>query len=860
MRLSGTSRRVCAAALAVCALLAAGCETLQVPRIDPSGERIFIVPPVRTAPAYAPAAVPGAAVPSMSVSVAPREMVTPVGREVILLATVCDRGRASPKRRLEWSIAPGGVGHFVAVGRNTLIDRLAGDFNKTEKVDNTFAVGSTARGSFALDRGTPTPGDDVCVERGQGWVSLTSPVEGTSRVTVYVPDVPHWETRTATAEIHWIDAGWQLPSPALGPAGGSQVLTTTVTRPSDGTPRAGWVVRYEILDGPPAGFLPDLARAVEVTTDSSGRAGVEIAQEQPARGENRVRVEIIRPAGLAGAAGGRIVLAREVVLATWTGPGLAVRKSAPAEAGIGATLTYRIEVSNPGDLPAEDVRVTDALPEGITFLESTPAAQQSGSTLEWSLGQLIPAASQTIELRCRAEVFGEVANRADATASGGLSASHTATTRVIAPKVEVRIDGPQQAAVGGGAKFLISITNCGQVPTGELRIKDRLDPGFEHPVAIRGAIERKIESLGPGETQQVDVTLTATRAGRLCHTVEVIGPEGVRATAEACVTVAAEGGGVPGLQPTTPPELEPSPPLEPSPRPSPPAFGPSKSAPAAEPGPLEQPPSGTLPPLQPFQPPGETAQPLDESVQPPAEPQGRAAVSVRVTAPREVTEGEVARFFIDVTNTGERPLTNVEVVNRYDPELAPKKASDGYRIRGTSLSWTLDRLVVGQTMPLEMHCECQRAAEAACNRVTVSSAEGAQARGEACVKIRPAPGELSIAVADLRDPVAVKKGLTYEVRVTNRGRTSARSLALTATVPDGMIPDPIGTSGPAGVDLMQGQTVQFKALAEIAPGESATYRVRVRTLRPGKQTFHVELRSPTLAAPLTEEEVTEVFE
>jgi len=850
MRLSGTSSRIYAAALAVCALLAAGCETLQVPRIDPSGERIFIVPPVRTPPAYAPAALPGAAVPSMSVSVAPREMVTPVGREVVLLATVCDRGRASPKRRLEWSIAPGGVGHFVAVGRNTLIDRLAGDFNKTQKVDNTFAIGSTARGSFALDRGTPTPGDDVCVEPGQGWVSVTSPVEGTSRVTVFAPDVPHWETRTATAEIHWIDAEWQLPSPALGPAGSSQVLTATVTRPSNGTPRRGWVVRYEILDGPPAGFLPDLARAVEVATDSTGRAGVEIAQEQPARGTNRIGVEIIRPAGLAGAAGGRIVLAREVVLATWTGPGLAVRKSAPAEAGIGATLSYRIEVSNPGDLPAEDVRVTDALPEGLTFLESTPAAQQSGNTLEWSLGQLIPAASQTIELRCRAEVFGEVVNRVDATATGGLSASHTATTRVISPKVEVHVDGPQQVAVGGQAKFLISITNRGQVPTGELRIKDRLDPGFEHPVAIRGAIERKIESLAPGQTQEVDVTLTATQAGRLCHTVEVIGPEGVRATAEACVTAVGTAGGAPGLQPTTPPELEPSPP-----------FGPSKTGPSAEPAPFEQPPSGTLPPLQPFQTPGESVQPPDESVPAPAEPQGQAAVSVRVTAPREVTEGEVARFFIDVTNTGERPLTNVEVINRYDPELAPRAASDEYRIRGTSLSWTLDRLVVGQTMPLEMHCECQRAAEAACNRVTVTSAEGAQAQGEACVKIRPAPGELSIAVADLRDPVAVKKGLTYEVRVTNRGRTSARSLTLTATVAEGMIPDPIGTSGPAGVEyFIEGQSVQFKALAEIAPGESATYRVRVRTLRPGKQTFHVELRSPTLLAPLTEEEVTEVFE
>ena len=805
MRLSGTNRRTYAVALLLCACSAAGCETLQVPRIDPTGQRIFVVPPVRTSPAFAPAVMPGPDVPGMSVRVAPRQVVTPVGREVALLATVCEGGQASPKRRLEWSIAPGSVGHFVAVGRNTLIDRLAGDFNKTQKVDNTFAVGSTSRRSFALDRGTPTPADDLRVERGQGWVSITSPVEGTSRVTVYAPGVPHWETRIATAEIHWIDAQWQFPSPAISAAGTSQVLTTTVTRQSDGSPCTGWLVRYEILDGPPAGFLPDMAQAVDVSTDASGRAGVEIAQQQPARGANRIAVEIIRPAG---PAGGRIVLDRQVVLATWTGADLSVRKSATAETGMGAPLTYRIEVSNPGDLPAEDVTVTDALPEGLTYLDSTPPAQASGNVLEWSLGQMAPAASQLIELRCRAGGVGELVNRVDATAAGGLSASHTATTRVIAPRVEVRIDGPPQVQVGGQAKFLISITNRGNVPTGKLTIKDRLDPGFEHPVAIRGAIERELESLRPGETQEVDVTLTATRDGRLCHTVEVIGPEGVRAKAEGCVTAVGAAGGAPGLQPTPPPSLEPSPSPEPSPQPTRPPAEPPKSDTGAEPAPLEPGPSTRIPPA-------ERAQPPVESVQPPAEPLGRADVSVRVSAPREVTEGEVARFFIDVTNTGERPLTNVEVVNRYDPELAPDAASDEYRIRGTTLSWTLDRLAAGQTMPLEMHCKTQRAAEAACNRVTVTSAEGARAEGEACVKVRPAPSELSIAVADLRDPVAVKKGLTYEVRVTNRGRTSARSLALTATVPEGMIADPIGTSGPPGVEyFIEGQTVQFQALGE----------------------------------------------
>ena len=90
---------------------------------------------------------------------------------------------------------------------------------------------------------------------------------------------------------------------------------------------------------------------------------------------------------------------------------------------------------------------------------------------------------------------------------------------------------------------------------------------------------------------------------------------------------------------------------------------------------------------------------------------------------------------------------------------------------------------------------------------------------------------------------------------------AARDVSLTAAVPEGMLPDPIGTSGPPEVEyFISEQSVQFKPLAEIPPGKTVTYRVRVRAVAAGKQTFQVELMSPSLAAPVRAEEVTEVFE
>ena len=59
---------------------------------------------------------------------------------------------------------------------------------------NTYAIGMTSSSYLCLSRGTPTPTDDLAVERGQAWVAVTSPVEGVSYVTAYAPGVKAWDS------------------------------------------------------------------------------------------------------------------------------------------------------------------------------------------------------------------------------------------------------------------------------------------------------------------------------------------------------------------------------------------------------------------------------------------------------------------------------------------------------------------------------------------------------------------------------------------------------------------------------------------------------------------------------------------
>lgn len=815
---SRTRLRLHAAAALLCAAAVSGCAYLQMPRIDPTGERIFATPPIRSAPAWPPPAVvvepaPGpfgapppmpapvvledaVSVPgSMAVTLSPHVTVAPVGSEVVLLASVHGGdGYLRTNSRLEWSIAPGGVGHFVAVGQNGPIDLLLGDFNRPRKVDNTFAIGSTSRRALRIDRGTPNPEDDVCVVPGQGWVTLTSPIEGTSFVTVLAPEVPAWDARTRDAVVQWVDAQWCLPPPAIHPAGNSRTLTTAVTRQSDQSPCEGWRVRYEIADGPAAGFAPDGAQAVEAATDAAGRASVEIFQSQPSPGTNRINVQIIRPAELPGAGGRRLVVGSGTTMTTWTAAGLALRKTGPSVATLGSTITYRIEVSNPGDLPAQDVVVTDDVPDGLAYLNGNPPAEAAGRRLQWRIGQLGPSESRSIELNFRAVGQGSVTNCAEAVAAGNLKASGAATTAIGVPRIDVRLTGPTAAKVGDEVSFDILVTNASDVAAAGLTIKDAFEAGLEH-AAAESPIERELDELGPGQSQRINVTFRVTRPGRLCHTATVRGAEGVLASAQACLTadgIAAEG-----------PQLEPG---------------------------------------------------------------GRAAVAIKKTGPAARAVGELAEFTIELTNAGDRPLAQLKVVDRYDASLAPAMATEGYQLVGNDLVWTIDALAPGKTTKLEVHCRCLSAAAKACNRVSVASQEGAKAEGEACLEIRaaappePAPAAaLSMTLEDLFDPIAAGKELTYDLRVANDGQAADGQVAVTVVVPDGMTPVALGTSGP-GKPAIEGQVIRFAPVAEIRPGQTLTYRIRILAKQPGRFRLRAELTSQNQPSPTVVEEETEVFQ
>ncbi len=787
--------------LLVCAV-APGCAYLQVPRIDPSGERMFAEPPIRTAPPDETDSGLRICGGDVAVSLLPRTVVAPVGAEVVLVAGVCgDDGYLSPNERLEWSLTPGSAGQIVAVGENGPIDWLLGDFNNPRKINNAFAVGSTSRKSLRLGRGTPATHDDVCVEAGQGWITLTSSAEGTSNVTVYAPSVQGWDARMRSAGIDWIDAEWQFPAPAINAAGSTDVLTTTVTRRSNGCPRSGWQVRYEVLDGPEAGFAPDGAQAVVVDTDASGVAGVEVFQKSPRPGTNRIGIRVIRPPP--NTEGGKsLEVACGTTLRTWTSADLAVRASSSATASLGSTLTYRIEVSNPGDQPARGVTVTDLLPSGLEYVSANPVPETVGRELRWQLDDLGAGQSHVLELQCRTAAQGNVtncvrANAAGAAADAALEATACATTNVVASTVAVEVSGPSRATVGDRVTFEILVTNTSQAAVSGLDIRDIFGFGLQHDV-LPSPIEADIRPLAPGESQKINVTLLVTAAGRLKHSVEVFSPTAdVLATADGSLTAIEAG--------TT------------------------------------APPDNVNPPVLP--------------------PAGSPQVTVRNIGPPLGTVGEEARFTIELTNPGTQTLTNVEVVATYPAELSPQPVA-GCQLYGQTLTCTFPSLLPGQTERFEVACRCLQPATQATSRVVVTTREGAQAQHEAVLDVLAAQGGLTLTVIDLHDPVPKGRDVTYKILVSNKGTTADTNVAVSAIIPVGAIFQPLGTSAPpeSGLPTLRDRTLQFPSVPQIAPNETLIYHVVIQTQQAGNLTFQATLTSSGMPGPETNTATTEVWE
>jgi len=749
---------------ALLALCAGGCAG-GLPRIDPSGQSLLVVdppagsssittiPPPPTgaaAPGCAPLVTPPTVMtpappqptipvpappvvlpstPEVVLQLAPTDTIAPVGSEVVLIASVFGSQQLlQPRHRVEWTVAPSGVGHVATISQRAPCDWLFGGAGSAEKIDAGYAISSTATRNYILNRGTATPADDIPITAGQTWVSISSPSEGISHVTALAPQLGPWEARQRTARVYWIDAQWSFPPSTSAPPGGRQTLTTSLLRLSDRTPLAGYRVRYTITGGAPAALGSGDAQSLELETNDQGEATVDLQQTSAAAGVTDVRVDIIRPASMGGFDGRTLTVATGGTRVSWSGTETPITPAPPP-------TTYEPPVTQP-----------------------PPAA----------------------------------------------------------PQVSVSVTNPPAASVGDVVTCTVTVTNAGAVETGPLLVRDDYDAGLQHELELTEpgikTVERDLESIPPGQSRSFQLNFTVRSAGSWTHKITVLGPNGA-SLAEGSGNVLAT-------------DLSVAPP-----------------------------PAGT-----PYEP------PATESSSPPSSPAPNTArqgdLVAEISGPASGATGDEPLFTIRVTNNGVTDLHDVTVLNQFDPGLtALQLAPSGHDRVGEDIRWTpLATLAAGATKTFKVKYRCVAPGNSVCAYVTVTCRELLRADDQACMSIRAAATKITAKLFDSRDPLAVGKSGTYEVRVTNEGPTADTNVTVAVVLPPELTAVPAGTAGPGGVGAeIEGNIVRFQPLAELRPGEPVSFRVAARGVTPGDARVTAQVTSTGLAQPVAAEADTRII-
>src|SRR5207245_1893967 len=152
---------------------------------------------------------------------------------------------------------------------------------------------------------------------------------------------------------------------------------------------------------------------------------------------------------------------------------------------VGATVTFTITLNDNGPNSATNVRISDALPAGLTFFSATPSqGSYSNITGLWTVGTVTTAAPQTLQLLAKvvspnAQTNTAAVSRADQfdpnSANNSASATETPQQADLALTKTVNNAAPN---VGDTITFTVTVTDNGPNNASNVEINDALPAGL----------------------------------------------------------------------------------------------------------------------------------------------------------------------------------------------------------------------------------------------------------------------------------------------------------------------------------------------------------------------------------------------
>ncbi|POY35322.1 hypothetical protein C3K47_16185 [Solitalea longa] len=220
---------------------------------------------------------------------------------------------------------------------------------------------------------------------------------------------------------------------------------------------------------------------------------------------------------------------------------LAIQKTINTKSvAVGKTLTYSIRINNKGPADAENVVVTDTLPNELVYASSKVnigTVEVNGQTVKWMVGTLPKKTIQGMQLTVKVVKAGTFKNKAKITSTTKTICQcndKSTSTEVVAKDTAdvsiVKTVNKKMVTEGDTLSYFITVKNDGPSPANNIRVKDILPNNFSFEFSSNNKVTFdtgthqlawEIDQLQVGESASVAIKVKALKEGTATNTAVI---------------------------------------------------------------------------------------------------------------------------------------------------------------------------------------------------------------------------------------------------------------------------------------------------------------------------------------------------
>lgn len=182
-----------------------------------------------------------------------------------------------------------------------------------------------------------------------------------------------------------------------------------------------------------------------------------------------------------------------------------------------------------------DATVSTHLPDGVSFVKSSPEAKVEGKKLTWTFGQMKRGESIQAKVFLKCECEGELCACFCATATPVRFCSLLCAK----PLLVCEKCGTAEACPGDQIHYTITVTNRGSCTAEDVVVTDNLPKGVEHSSGQK-TLTFRLGNIEPCGSKKVNLCVCAVERGKVCNTAVVTACNADSTSCQWCTNICKE--------------------------------------------------------------------------------------------------------------------------------------------------------------------------------------------------------------------------------------------------------------------------------------------------------------------------------